>query len=303
VTAAGSRPLVLGAFAVLYLVWGSSFVATKIMVTDLPPLLAAGVRFTVAGVLLGTVAAALGARVPGDPREWRHALVMGLLMVVLSNGINNVAMQYVASNQSALLNASAAFWIALLGTVGGRGHALSPRTRAGLALGFLGVALVLWPRGGFSAANLAWQLAIVAGCLAWAGATLYHRMARPTTPTLMLTSMYMAVGGLLTTALGLAAGAAARWQFTWPGHAALLYLTLFSSCLAYAAFAYLMPRATPARLGTYAYVNPIVAAVIGWLMLGETLTGLQLVGSAVIIGGVALVSLPPRAAAPEEPTG
>ncbi len=296
-------PLVLGAFAVLYLVWGSSFVATKIMVTDLPPLLAAGVRFTTAGLLLGLVAVALGSRLPRDAREWRHALVMGVLMVVVSNGINNVAMQYVASNQSALLNATAAFWIAILGTVGAQGHALSTRTRIGLAIGFLGVALILWPRGGFSAANLGWQLAIIAGCVGWAGATLYHRLAKPATPALLFTAMQMLVGGLLTTGIGLAAGDAAEWHFTVKGHAALLYLTLFSSCLAYTAFAYLLPRTTPARLGTYAYVNPVVAAVVGWLLLGETLSGAQLAGSAVIVLGVALVTLPQRSATPEEPTG
>jgi drug/metabolite transporter (DMT)-like permease len=298
-----SGALVLGAFAVLYLVWGSSFVATKIMVTDLPPLLAAGLRFTTAGVLLALVAAALGARVPRDPREWRHALVMGLLMVVVSNGINNVAMQYVASNQSALLNATAAFWIALLGTVGAQGHALSTRTKVGLAIGFLGVALILWPRGGFSAANLGWQLAIIAGCIGWAGATLYHRLAKPATPALMFTAVQMLLGGLLMTGIGLAAGDAQEWHFSVRGHLALLYLTLFSSCLAYTAFAYLLPRTTPARLGTYAYVNPVVAAVVGWLLLGETLSGAQLAGSAVIVLGVALVTLPQRSATPEEPTG
>jgi drug/metabolite transporter (DMT)-like permease len=300
---ARSTPLVLGAFAVLYLVWGSSFVATKIMVTDLPPLLAAGVRFVTAGVLLGLVAAALGARLPKGALEWRHVLVMGLLMVVVSNGINVVAMQYVASNQSALLNASAAFWIAILGMVGAQGHALPTRTRIGLALGFLGVALILWPRGGFSAANLGWQLAILVGCIGWAGATLYHRLVKPATPALMFTAMQMLLGGLLTTGLGLAAGDAAEWRFTMRGHLALLYLTLFSSCLAYTAFAYLLPRTTPARLGTYAYVNPVVAAIVGWLLLGETLSGAQLAGSAVIVLGVALVTLPQRSATPEEPTG
>lgn len=302
-TKARTSALVVASFAILYLVWGSSFVATKIMVTDLPPLLAAGIRFTSAGLLLGVVATALGARLPRERTEWRHALVMGTLMVVVSNGINNVAMQYVASNQSALLNATAAFWIAILGTLGAQGHALPARTRIGLAIGFLGVALVLWPRGGFSVGNLGWQLAIIAGCIGWAGATLYHRLAKPRTAPLMFTSMQMLLGGVLTTTIGLAAGDAAEWRYTPAGHAALLYLTLFSSCLAYTAFAYLLPRTTPARLGTYAYVNPVVAGVVGWLLLGETLSGAQLAGSAVIVLGVALVTLPQRTTTPEEPTG
>jgi drug/metabolite transporter (DMT)-like permease len=165
------------------------------------------------------------------------------------------------------------------------------------------VALVLWPRGGFSAAHLGWQLAIIGGCVGWAGATLYHRLVKPSTAPLMFTALQMLVGGLATAALGLLGGDAAEWRFTVRGHLALLYLVLFSSCLAYTAFAYLMPRTTPARLGTYAYVNPVVAAVVGWALLGETLGGLQLVGSAVIVLGVALVTLPQRTTTPEEPTG
>jgi drug/metabolite transporter (DMT)-like permease len=226
--------------------------------------------------------------------------VLGLLMVVVSNGLNSLAMQHVASNQSALLNASSAFFIALLGTVGARGHALSSRTVLGLALGFAGVALVMWPRGGFTAANLGWQLAILVGCLGWAGATLYHRLARPATPPLLLTGMQMLVGGVGMLALGLAGGEAAEWRVSPRGYAALAYLTLASSCLAYTAFAYLQVRTTPARLGTYAYVNPVVAAIVGWWLLGETLSPLQLAGSAVIVAGVALVTLPGRASTPAE---
>jgi len=291
-SASPARFLLLGSFATLYLVWGSSFVATKIMVTELPPVLAAGVRFAIAGLLLGALARARGALVPRDATEWRHAFAMGALMVLVSNGANGLAMQHVASNQSALLNASSAFWIALLGTVGSQGHRLPKRTLAGLAIGFAGVALLLWPRGGFAAANLGWQLLILFGCIAWAGATLYHRVAKPATPALMFTAMQMLAGGLLTLPVGLALGDAAEWRWSPPGLAALGYLVVFSSCLAYAAFAYLMTHTTPARLGTYAYVNPVVAAVLGWALLGETLSGLQLAGMAVILAGVVLVTLP-----------
>lgn len=284
------RTLLLGSFAVVYFVWGSSYVANKVMALNLPPLLGAAARFTLAGVLMAAIAAARGARLPTAAIEWRHCAVMGFLTVLLSNGINVVALQYVPSNQAALLNASAALFIAMLGTFGARGHALGGRTWIGLALGFLGVALVLWPRGGFSAAHLGWQLAILFGCLGWALTTLYFRTVKPTTPMLMFTAMQMFVGGLMALVVSVAKGDLAAWTWNVPGAAALVYLTLFSSCLAYAAFGYLMVHTTPARLGTYAYVNPIVAAVLGWLLLGETLSGLQLVGSAVILLGVVLVT-------------
>lgn len=284
------RTLLLGAFAIVYLVWGSSYVASKVMALNLPPLLAAAVRFTLAGVLMAAVAAMRGARLPTAAIEWRHCVVMGFLTVLISNGINVVALLYVPSNQAALLNASSALFIAMLGTFGARGHALGGRTWVGMVLGFLGVALVLWPRGGFSAAHLGWQIAILFGCFGWALTTLYYRTAKPTTPILMITAMQMFLGGLMAFVVAVAKGDLAEWTWNVPGAFALAYLTLFSSCLAYAAFAYLMVHTTPARLGTYAYVNPVVAAALGWWLLGETLSGLQLVGSAVILLGVVLVT-------------
>jgi drug/metabolite transporter (DMT)-like permease len=298
-----TTPLMLAAFATLYLVWGSSFVATKILVTELPPLLSGGLRFMAGGLLLGLVARALGARLPTVAIEWRHALVMGLLLVVVSNGANVLAMRHVASNQSALLNASTALFIPLLGTLGAHGHALSKRTMAGLALGFAGVALVLLPRGGFSAANLGWQIVILSGCVGWAGGTLYHRLVKPQTAPLMFTALQMLLGGIVQASIGAAQGEAALWHWSPAGHLAWLYLTIFSSCFAYAAFGYLMTRTTPARLGTYAYVNPVVAAILGWLLLGETLSAVQILGSAVILVGVGLVTMPTRSGPPEEPTG
>jgi drug/metabolite transporter (DMT)-like permease len=299
----GSPALVLTCFAIMYLVWGSSYVATKIVVGHLPPMLAAGVRFFIAGALLMIIASWRGEPVPRERLQWRHAAIVGLLMVVVSSGCNMLSMRHVASNQSALLNASSALWIALLGTFGRRGHALSWRTRIGLAMGFAGVALVLWPHGGYSASNLGWQLLIVFGCFGWALSTVYFRTVQPKVGVLMFTGMQMIVGGSIAFGIGLVSGDAARWEHSLPGYAALGYLLLFSSCLTYSAFAYLITRTTPARLGTYAYVNPVVAAILGWALLDEKLSTVQIVGSAVIVAGVSLVTLPQRDAAPNEPTG
>jgi len=300
--ARSSRVLLLLAFATIYVVWGSSYAATKFVVTDLPPLLAAGTRFTIAGLLLGLVAMLRGDRLPSGGREWRHCLAMAFFMVVASAGTNIVAMPHVTSSESALLNASGALWIALLGALGSRGHALAPRSLLGLTLGFVGVAILIWPRGGFELGNLGWQLAIVLACLSWAIGTVYYRYAQPTTPALMFVALQMLAGGLVMAAAGLAHGDLADWHFTWRGYGGLAYLVVFSSCLAYTAFAYLIHRTTPARLGTYAYVNPAIAALVGWLLLGERLSGLQLLGMVVILAGVVLVTLPARAAgAPTRP--
>jgi drug/metabolite transporter (DMT)-like permease len=278
-------------FAVIYLVWGSSYLAMRVGVQHLAPLTFAGVRFVLAAVLLAAFAALRGARLPRNAGEWKKVAVMGVLTVLLSNGINNWAIQWVPSNQSALLNATSAFWIAGLGTLGPRGHSLSTRSQVGLVIGFLGAALILWPHGGLSFQALGPQLAIIVACLSWALGTLYYRSVRVETDPLMFTALQMLVGGLLMLATGAATLSLGTWEWTWPGVGTLLYLTLFSSCLAYTAYAWLMVNTTPDRLATYSYVNPAVAAVLGWLVLGEHLSAVQIVGMVVILAGVILLTL------------
>jgi len=305
VSARANRRLI-AAFAAVYFIWGSSFVASKVMVTELPVVLAAGSRFVVAGMLLGAVAYALGEALPRTALEWRHAFVMGLFTVVGSNGLNAIAIQHIPSNQSALLNASSALWIAVLGTLGRRRHPLNRAAVLGLVLGFAGVALVVWPRGTHLEAHLGWQLAVVIACLSWALGTFYYREVQPTTSPLMHTAMQMLLGGVSLAAVGLALGQASLWRWSVPGAISFAYLTLFSSCVAYAAFVYLMRHTTPARYGTYAYVNPAVAALLGWLYFGERLSKVQLLGTAIILAGVGILTLAEpgeRRAPPTEPAG
>jgi drug/metabolite transporter (DMT)-like permease len=303
-----SKLLLLACFASVYLVWGSSFAATKFMVQALPPFLAGGARFTVAGLLLALIALLLGQAAPRGPRDWWHISVMGLAQVVLSSGLNVVAMRHIASNQSALLNASSALWIPLLGALGMRGHPLTARVGTGIAIGCAGLALLLWPRDGFAFSDLGWQLLAVGACFAWALGTLYYRGIRTTTPMLMFIALEMLVGGVMLGGLGFSLGEGPRWHYDGRSLAALGFLMLFSSGLAYTAFGYLMVHTTPARLSTYAYVNPVIAALVGWWLLGERMSATQLGGTAVILVGVVIVSLPDgaanaRAAPPPEPTG
>lgn len=285
----------IGCFAVIYLVWGSSYVAMKIGVQHLAPLLFAGVRFALAGVLLVAVAALRGARFPIGSAQWKHVLMMGLLTVLISNGINNWAIQWVPSNQSALINATSAFWIAGFGTFGPRGHSLSSRARLGLLVGFLGAALILWPRTGISFESLGPQLAIVVACVSWAIGTLYYRSVKVGTDPLMFTALQMLTGGVMILATGAVTGSLGTWEWNWPGVGTLLYLTLFSSCFAYTAYAWLMVNTTPDKLATYSYVNPAVAAVLGWLILHEHLSPIQILGMVVILAGVMLVTFRPPA--------
>jgi drug/metabolite transporter (DMT)-like permease len=133
------RHRIIAAFATIYLVWGSTFLAIRIGVRQLPPFLFGGFRFLLAGALLAAVAIVTRERFPRGAREWRLMLLFSLLMITFSNGISTVALQYVPSNQGALLAASSALWIAALGALGPRGHALTVRGSLGLLCGFVGV--------------------------------------------------------------------------------------------------------------------------------------------------------------------
>jgi drug/metabolite transporter (DMT)-like permease len=291
---------ILACFAILYFVWGSTYVVNKLGLHTLPPLLLGGVRFTLAGLVMVLLALARGARLAESRAEWRDVLVMGLAGVALSNSINLWALQYVAANQSALINASSAFWIAALGTMGPKGLPISWRARGALVIGFAGVTLILWPKGDFVPTAKWAELAILGGCLAWAVCTIYYRHMETRLATFMFLGLQMLTGGLTMLAGGFAFGEAHRWIWSGFGALALGYLVLFGSCLAYAAFAFLARNTTPARLGTYSYVNPAVACVLAWLFLGETISALQLAGMAVMLVGVLLVTLESAASARSE---
>lgn len=285
-----SSPSVGLALAAVYLIWGSSYLATKVMVTEEPPLLAAGLRFLLAGLLLGAWAWWR----TGPPRlgrdELRHVALVALGAIVVSNGCNVLAMRYVASNVTALLNATPALIIAWLGTLGPRPASLSGMAKAGLLLGFAGVAMVLAPAGAAAPAHLGWPALILIGCVGWSLATVYFRNASIVNPPTMFLALQMLMGGCALLVLAALSGERLQMAWTLPGTAAFLWLTLASSCLGYTAFTYLARHTTPVLVGTYAYVNPAIAALIGWLLLDEVLAPLQLAGMAVILLAIALVT-------------
>ena len=282
------------ALATVYLVWGSSFLFTKIAVTNLPPALFSGIRFVSAGILLALIARCWsGDRWPERLLEWRHVAITGFFMVLASNGLNTWAMRYIPSNQSALLNGTSAFWIAGLGVFGPRGHPLTRSAILGLGIGFLGAVMMLIPQGPMSTASLFAQLCVLTACLCWSLGTLYYRsIDTQLSPLCQFMALQMFMGGLMLLGLGIVHGDSAHWSPNAPGLLALCYLTFFSSCLAYTAYGWLTVNSTPALIGTYSYVNPAIAAFLGWQFLHEHLSVVQLVGMVVIIFGVCLLTLP-----------
>jgi len=296
------RLKVAAAFAIVYLVWGSTYLAIRVGVAELPPALFAGARFLAAGALLLAYARLTGQAWPSGAREWRTIAIVAVLLLVTANGLVVWGEQWVASNQAALIVATTALWIAALGALGPRGEPLGGRTITGLAIGLLGVAVLLDPPSEFGRGLFLGQLAILGASVAWASGSIYARRVRPRTAPLMSAAWQSLLAGLILIALGLAQGEAAHWRWTPASAASLLYLIVFGSCLAYAAYVWLLHEVTPASLGTYAYVNPAVAVVLGWWLLDERLDARQLIGMIVILAGVVLVSTArPRAVVtPEE---
>ena len=284
-------------FAAVYLIWGSTYVVASVGVHIMPPILFGGIRFICAGILLGVTALALGRKFPLDATEWRHLLIVAAGSVVIPNGLTNWAMQYVASNQTAILNASAALWIALLATQGRRAHALDTRTTIGLFIGFGGAVLIVWPGGGLDTSHFGMQLLILLGVFVWSATTVYIRNVHSKLDLLAFSAMQMLLGGVMMTGVGLALGEADEWVWSPTGLAAMAYLTVASSCIAYTAFSWLARNTTPAMAGTYSYVNPAIAAILGWWFLDELLSANQLLGMAIMFAGVALVSWPHKGAA------
>jgi len=288
---AASRPLqITVAFAIVYLVWGSTYLAIRVGVQSLPPWLFAGVRFLAAGTLMLLYARWRRASLPAARRDWLNIGVTSLLMLVAGNGLVTWSEQWVESNQAALIVATSALWIAWIGTWGAQGERLNRLTLVGLGLGFGGVAVLVQSGLSLQAAPAAAYAALSLAPLTWAAGSVWSRRAPVSCPPVMTAALQMLIAGVVMTALGLALGETARWSGTPRALFALVYLVLFGSCLAYGAYLWLVHEVPPARLGTYAYVNPAVAVVLGWWLLDEHLNQTQVLGTIIILGGVLLVT-------------
>ena len=293
---------VIIAFAAVYIIWGSTYLAIRVGVQTLPPALFAGARFIVAGLLLLIYAKIKGQDFPKYLTEWRTIAITALFMLVGANGLVVWGEQWVPSNQAALIVATTALWLAGFGTLGGQGQKLAPRIVLGLAIGFFGTALLLLPENGFVMEHFWAQLAVLAACPSWAAGSIYAKRSRLKTSPLMVAALQSLVAGLVFGVFGFASGETAHWSWSPQAMAALVYLIIFGSCFAYAAYIWLLNEVSPAALGTYAYVNPLVAVILGWLILEETLSAAQLAGMLVILLGVMLVSItrPKNVVAPSQ---
>jgi drug/metabolite transporter (DMT)-like permease len=273
---------------IVYLVWGSTYLAIRVMVETMPPLLGAGARFTVAGAVMLAVLSFHRAVRPTRAAVL-SALAVGTLLMG-ANAVVTVAEQEVPSALAALLIASIPLIVIVMRRIAG--EPLSGRSVAAVLVGFAGVALLVKPGEQSGEATVLGLLACVVAAVMWAGGSFASPRVRLPRDPLVSTGWQMLLGGLVCVAAGLIAGEAPDVQpdaFSLRSIAALAYLIVFGSWIAFTAYAWLLQNAPISKVSTYAYVNPVVAIVLGWLILDEVITPIMLVGAAVIVLSVALV--------------
>ena len=292
----GTKLVTALAFAAVYLIWGSTYLAIRVAVRSLPPFLLSGFRFIGAGGALYLLLRARGARAPSRG-EWARAAVAGLLMLTVGNGLVAWAEKRIPSNLTALITRAAVpLYMALLEWARPGGAPPARRVLIGIGVGAGGMALLV--SGGRQSSQEVTALgigAILLSGLSWSAGSVYARYGRMHPHPVMAAAQQMLAGGaamLIIAGLRGEPGAVARGGVTADSALAFAYLTIFGSFVAFSAFGWLVKATTPARLSTTAYVNPVVAALLGWALLDERLSARALAGAAIIICAVVVMTVP-----------
>jgi drug/metabolite transporter (DMT)-like permease len=279
----------IAALAAVYVIWGSTYFAMRVAVTGLPPLVMGAARFTFAGLVLVAIETARGAP-PRPARQWLHAVPVGVLFFVGGNGFVAIAVESIDSGVAAVVAATMPLWVAVLASVAGERP--SGREWIGLVLGFAGVVVLL---GGASLdGDPVHAGLLVLAPLSWALGSILAR--RLTTPAgLAVPGMQMVTGGVALAAVAFARGERPTIDAPADAWLALGYLVVFGSLVAFSAYAWLLRNARPAVATSYAYVNPVIAVMIGGIMGGELLDATTILATGLIVGAVALVVTSRRA--------
>jgi len=285
------------AFAAIYLIWGSTYLAIRYAVETIPPLVAAGIRHTLAGGILLAWAWARGFRPKRE--HWVAGFIVGGLFFLIGHGSLHWAEQYVGSGLAALLIATEPMFILILAWAAGQ-QRLSRISSVGLVLGVAGVAMLAGGELGGKGSSLAGLIAVLIGSLAWSAGVVISTRVKLPDDALGRTAVPLVCGALL---LLIAAGFTGEFRAThWTGISlksalGLAYLIVFGSIVAFTAYTWLLQRCPPALVATHTYANPVVAVLLGWLLASEPLNMRVIVASAAILGAVVLIRRGERAAA------
>ncbi len=300
---ARTTTLVLMAFAAVYVVWGSTYLAIRIGIESFPPLILAGLRHITVGLFLYPILRRKTGIKP-TAAQWRTAMVTGVLLLFIGNGGVSWAEQTVPSGIAALLVATVSLWLVIVDWLRPGGLKPVPRVAMGLLMGFAGLALLVGPAhlGGSERVDPLGAAVLVVASLAWACGSLYSKHGGMPSSAILGVAMQSFAGGAILLIAGLFAGEFRGLHLgaislrSW---LALAYLIVFGSGIGFSAYIYILHKSTAARVGTYAFVNPVVALFLGWLIAGESITLRTVIAAAVILTAVILViTAPHRAPAP-----
>jgi len=289
-----TRAQIIAAFASIYLVWGSTYLAIRYAVQTIPPFLMGGIRFVISGLLLY-----LWARSRGSPKptrlHWRNAVIAGGFLLLGGNGAVVWAEQFVPSGLTALLVSILPFWLVIIEWVRPPHRRPSGAVLVGLVLGFIGIIVLVGPSdlGGHGDVSSLGALVLILGSLSWAIGSFWSRDAQLPESGLLTTGMEMLGGGALLLIVGALTGEVSQFDvhlISGASAAGLIYLITFGSLIGFTSYIWLLDKVSPARLGTYAYVNPIVAVLLGWAIAGERLSVRTGVAAVIVICAVAIIT-------------
>ena len=293
--AAPKKKLVIVAFAALYLIWGSTYLGIRFSIETIPPFLMAGARFVLAGLIMYAIAWSQGIG-RSTWANWRTSLIIGACLLLGGNGGVTISEQYIDSGLAALIVAIVPIYIVLLGWITGMAWRPTPVMWMGLAGGFLGVAVLFGPGLHFHSVggrNPAIGISILlVTSFIWSAGSLYSRVAKHAPSPFLTAAQQMICGGILLLIAGIVTGELPQFH---PSSISILslfsfiYLVLIGAVVGYTAYIWLLRHCDPANVATYAYVNPIVAVLLGTFFAGETVTMRTLIAAALIIGSVALI--------------
>ncbi len=288
-----SRWMVILAFGLVYLFWGSTYLAIDIAVQTIPPALMCGLRFSVAGFVMLAVCAATGRRILYSPRQLALAAVVGLLLLMGGNLTLSYAELSVSSGLSALIIAITPLWFLVLDSLLLGDHHISRRAKAGLLLGLLGLFVLVWPElaaGSMGRRELWASISLIGGSFSWALGSVLARRWQSGMDVFSSTGWQVLAAGAGNFIFALLNGDLNHVTWGSRSLAAVAYLVVCGSWIGYTAYIWLLEHVPTSKVSTYAYVNPVVAVFLGWLILHERVDRFILAGSAIVVLSVILVT-------------
>jgi len=285
--------MVFLAFGLVYLFWGSTYLAIDIAVQTIPPALMCGLRFIVAGIIMLAVCAATGRKILYSPRQILLAAIVGLLLLMGGNLTLSYAELVVSSGLSALIIAITPLWFLVLDSLLLGDHHISRRGKAGLVLGILGLFVLVWPQlhgGSLGRREFLASISLIAGSFSWALGSVLSKRWQSGMDVFSATGWQVTAAGAGNLVFALFNGDLAHVTWTSRSLGAVCYLVVCGSWIGYTAYIWLLEHVPTSKVSTYAYVNPVVAVFLGWLILHERVDRFILAGSAIVVLSVILVT-------------